>query len=196
MIVYNYFIKIKFKTMSIKIVAISGSLRADSYNTKLLRAFKNLASSDVDIDILNISNLPLFNEDLEANFPQVAWDLKKKIEEADAVIFASPEYNRGITSALKNAVDWASRPWGKNSFEGKVVAVTGASSGAIGTAVSQQDLKKIMLYLDSYVIGQPEFFLGIAQNKFDETGNVIDEKTKEHITGLLEVIISRVKQVK
>ena len=182
--------------MSIKIVAISGSLRADSYNTKLLRAFKNLASSDVDIDILNISNLPLFNEDLEANFPQVAWDLKKKIEEADAVIFASPEYNRGITSALKNAVDWASRPWGKNSFEGKVVAVTGASSGAIGTAVSQQDLKKIMLYLDSYVIGQPEFFLGIAQNKFDETGNVIDEKTKEHITGFLEVIISRVKQVK
>jgi chromate reductase len=179
--------------MSKKIVAISGSLRVESYNTKLLKAFQILSPREVSFEILNISNLPLFNEDIEKNFPQEAWDLKKKIEGADAVIFASPEYNRGITSALKNAVDWASRPWGNNSFAGKVVAVTGASVGPIATAISQQDLKKIMLYLDANVVGQPEFFLGSVQDKFDEKGSLVDEKTKGHIKDLLEVIVSRIK---
>lgn len=173
------------------IIAISGSLRKDSFNTAVLRAFQELAPEGMKIEIVNIGNLPLYNSDDEAAFPAVAQALKDKIEASDGVIIATPEYNRSISGVLKNAIDWASRPWGKNSFAGKKVLTLGVSSGKIGTAVAQSHLKQILTYLDMRVIGQPELYLGPASELFDGEGNLTDAATKEKLTKALGVLAER-----
>ncbi len=135
------------------------------------------------MEIADISVLPFFNEDDEAAFPESAQKLKTQIESADAIIIATPEYNRSIPGVLKNAIDWASRPYGKNSFSGKKVLVVGASVGPVGAAIGQYDLKKMLLHGNAEVFGQPEFFLGVAGSKFNEVGELTDETTKQHIDG-------------
>src|SRR3989344_7522340 len=155
------------------IVAISGSLRKGSYNTMLVKELAELAPEDMTIKVVEIGNLPLYNQDDEATFPAVAQELKDKIEAADGVIIATPEYNRSIPGVLKNAIDWASRPYGKNSFAGKPVLTMGVSVGKIGTAVAQSHLRQVMLYLDTDVIGQPELYL--TNEIFDVEGNIVDE---------------------
>lgn len=171
-----------------KIIAISGSIRKESFNTRLLKSVQTLAPESINIEIFDISNFPLYNQDLETNFPSVAQELKDKIATSDGVIFATPEYNRSVSGVLKNAIDWISRPYGKNSFAGKKALVLGASMGQIGTAVAQSHLKQILLYLDMQVIGQPEFYLSTAQDKFDASGNLTDENTKKHIVKALEAL--------
>ncbi len=173
-----------------KILAISGSLRAQSFNTGLTKALTLLVPEGMTVEHADISTLPLFNSDLETSFPEAAQTLKNQIESADAIVFATPEYNRSIPGVLKNAIDWASRPWGKNSFAGKPVLVMGASVGSIATAVAQQELKKILLYLDAKIVGQPELYIGMAQEKFNEEGELTDQSTKDHIKKALEVLIS------
>ena len=174
------------------IVAISGSLRKDSFNTALLRAMQSLAPSDMQITIADISGLPLYSQDAEASFPPAAQVLKDAIEAADGVIIATPEYNRSISGVLKNAIDWASRPWGKNSFAGKPVLTAGVSVGSIGTAVAQSHLRQILAYLDMHIVGQPELYLGPAQTLFDAEGNLTNESTKELLTKALEALKNRV----
>lgn len=171
-----------------KFIAISGSLRNGSFNTNLLQAAIELAPEGVEIKIMEIGSLPMYNQDLEAAFPQEAQMLKDAIEGADGVIFATPEYNRSIPSVLKNAIDWASRPWGQNSFAKKPILILGASVGPIGTAVAQNHLKTIMNYLDTHVVGQPEFYMGTAQDKFDATGKLTDESSREHLKKALETL--------
>ena len=158
----------------------------------LLTAMTKLAPADMTIEVVEIGNLPLYNSDDEAAFPAVAQSLKDKIEKADGIIIATPEYNRSISGVLKNAIDWASRPYGKNSFSGKPMLVAGVSVGKIGTAVAQSHLRQIMLYLNADVIGQPELYLGHAQEIFDEEGNIVDAQTKELITNALAVLAGRV----
>lgn len=174
-----------------KYIAISGSLRANSFNTSLLKAAQELAPVGVEIEIANISLLPLYNSDLETEFPSAAQELKDIIEKSDGVIISTPEYNRSIPGVLKNAIDWASRPWGKNSFAGKPVLILGASVGAIGAAVAQSHLKQIMVYLDGHVIGQPELYIGNAHDKVSVEGVLTDEATREHIKKALEVLVTR-----
>ena len=174
------------------IVAISGSLRKDSFNTALLRAMQALASSDMKIIIADIGALPLYSQDAEAAFPASAQALKDAIEAADGIIIATPEYNRSISGVLKNAIDWASRPWGKNSFAGKPVITAGVSVGKIGTAVAQSHLRQIMSYLDAQVIGQPELYLGPAQGIFDADGNIADDATKDLLVKALETLKNRI----
>ena len=174
------------------IVAISGSLRKGSYNTMLVKELAELAPEDMTIKVVEIGNLPLYNQDDEATFPAVAQELKDKIEAADGVIIATPEYNRSIPGVLKNAIDWASRPYGKNSFAGKPVLVAGVSVGKIGTAVAQSHLKQIMVYLDTRVVGQPELYLGPATELFDEEGNLTNDSTKELLVKALGVLAARV----
>ncbi len=169
-------------------IALSGSLRKDSYNTHLLHAAQELAGADVEIKIFDISPLPFFNQDMEGAFPVEAQALKDAIESSDGVIFATPEYNRSIPGVLKNAIDWASRPWGKNSFKGKKVLVLGASVGSISTALAQYHLKQIMNYLDARVLGQPEFYLGEAGAKFDAEGKLTDEQTRTHLKAALDAL--------
>lgn len=175
------------KTMK-KFIALSGSLRNGSFNTNLLKAAVELAPEGATIEIFDISTLPFFNQDLEAAFPQGAQALKDAIEGADGVIIATPEYNRSIPAVLKNAIDWASRPWGKNSFAKKPVLILGASVGNIGTAVAQNHLKVIMNYLDTRVVGQPEYYMGTAQDKFDVSGKLTDEASREHLKKALETL--------
>jgi len=176
--------------MNIKIIGIVGSLRAKSYNRGLIDAFKDAAPEGVDMEIVSIDSLPLFNQDLEANFPASAQALKDTVDNADALIISTPEYNRSVPGVLKNAVDWLSRPHGKNSFVGKPVLVVGASPGATGTSMAQYHLKQSLLHLNSRVLGQPEFFVGGAGDKFDENGKLTDEKTKEYISSALETLIA------
>ena len=175
--------------MTKKFIAISGSTRTESFNTKLLKAAQEAAPEGVTLEIVDISNFPLFSQDLEVNFPKVVQELKDKIVASDGVIFATPEYNRSVPGVLKNAIDWVSRPYGNNAFAGKPALILGASIGPIGTAVAQSHLKQILLYLDMKVIGQPEFYLGTAQDKFDESGALTDENTKEHIVKALNKLI-------
>lgn len=174
------------------IIAISGSLRKDSFNTALLRALQPLAPNGMQIEIIEIGNLPLYNSDDEAAFPAAAQALKDKIEAADGIIISTPEYNRSIPGGLNNAIDWASRPWGKNSFNGKPVLTMGVSIGKIGTAVAQSHLRHILLYLNAGVIGQPELYLGPASELFDAEGNLTHDLTKELLMKALGVLASRV----
>ncbi|MDO8593737.1 MAG: NAD(P)H-dependent oxidoreductase [bacterium] len=175
------------------IVAISGSLRKGSYNTMLVKAMTSLAPAGMQIEIAEIGNLPLYNSDDEAAFPAAAQALKDKVEKADGVIIATPEYNRSISGVLKNAIDWLSRPYGKSSFARKPVLVAGVSGGKIGTAVAQSHLRQIMLHLDADVIGQPELYLGPAQEIFDGEGNIVDAHTKELLLSALAMLAERVK---
>lgn len=174
------------------IVAISGSLRKDSFNTTLLRSLSALAPAGMSIQIADISALPFFNQDDEASFPASAQALKDSIEAADGVIIATPEYNRSFPGVLKNAIDWASRPWGKNSFAGKPVLTMGVSVGKISTAVAQNHLKQVLTYLDMQVIGQPELYIGPASEVFDAEGNITDASTKELLAQALETLGNRV----
>src|SRR3989344_9169656 len=128
-----------------KILGIVGSLRKNSFNRSLMNAFLAQKPEAVTMEIADISTLPFYNEDSESSFPESAQTLKTQIENADVVIIATPEYNRSVPGVLKNAIDWASRPYGKNSFSGKQVLVVGASVGPIGTALAQYDLNKMLL---------------------------------------------------
>ncbi len=175
------------------ILAISGSLRKDSFNTALLRALQSLAPADMHIEIADIGDLPLFNQDSEGALPSEAQALKHKVTAADGIIFATPEYNRSIPGVLKNAIDWVSRPYGQNSFSKKTVLIAGVSGGKIGTAVAQSHLRQIMLYLDADVIGQPEIYLGPAQELFDGEGNITDDAIKKLLVEALETFKSRVE---
>ena len=174
------------------IVAISGSLREKSSNTALVHALQSVAPEGMTISIVDIGNLPLFNQDDEAVFPAAAQKLKDAVAAADGLFIATPEYNRSISGVLKNAIDWLSRPYGKNSFVRKPVLVAGVSGGKIGTAVAQSHLRQILLYLDADIIGQPELYLGPAHEIFDAEGNITDDSTKALLTKALGVLASRV----
>lgn len=168
--------------MSYRLLAISGSLRKGSFNTSLIRAVTALAPEGMNVEIADISSIPIYNQDHESAFPAEAAALKEKIMAADGIVVATPEYNRAVPGVLKNVVDWTSRPYGHNAWDGKAVYVMGASGGPIAAALAQYNLKQTMLYLNAHVLGQPEFYCGMAAGKFDESGQLTDEKTKEFIT--------------
>jgi len=157
-----------------KIAIFVGSLRQDSFNKQLAQTLERVAPSGTEFDYVDL-NLPLFNQDIEANYPAEARKVKDAVEAADGVLFVTPEYNRSVPAVLKNAIDWASRPWGTNSFAGKPAGVVGASSSSIGTAVAQSDLHHVLLYLDMKVLGQPEVYVSNAHEVFDDEGNVSPE---------------------
>lgn len=173
------------------ILAISGSLRKESTNTKLLHAFMKLAPSGTNIELADISKLPLYDQDDEAAYPAPAKAFKDKVDAADAIIIATPEYNRSIPGVLKNAIDWASRPYGTNSFKRKPMLVAGVSSGKIGTAVAQSHLRQILLYLDADILGQPELYLGPSKEVFDEKGGIADDALNEKLAQALEALVAR-----
>lgn len=176
-----------------KILAISGSVRKGSHNTALVHALQGLAPAGVTVETFDISSIPLYNGDHEANFPAEAQKFKDAIIAADGILIATPEYNRSVPGVLKNAIDWASRPYGQNAFAGKPVLTAGVSVGKIGTAVAQSHLKQIMSYLDVQLVGQPELYLGPASELFDVEGTLTHESTKELLTKALTVLAARVK---
>lgn len=167
--------------MSTNVIAFSGSLRAASFTTKLVRAFRSRAPSGTTVNIVEIGNLPLFNEDLEKNLPQPVVDLHKSIERANAVLLATPEYNRSYSAVLKNALDWGSRPEGQNKWKNKPTAVVGCTPYSLGAFGAQNHLRQVLTYLDMPTLQQPEFYLGTVAEKFNEAGELIDAKTRTKI---------------
>lgn len=155
-----------------KIVVIVGSLRKDSFNRKLAEAVVKLAPSEFTFKQLPIGDLPLYNQDDDGNQSPAVQNLKNEIREAQGIIFVTPEHNRTIPSALKNAIDHASRPYGQNAWGGKPAGIFGASVGATGSAMAQQHLRNILACVDVPVLGQPEAFIHVKEGLFDESGNI------------------------
>jgi chromate reductase len=163
-----------------------GSLSEKSINRVLSRALIRLAPDDLEFNEIPIGDLPLYNRDLDGNFPPQATALKEAIAQSDAVLFISPEYNRSIPGALKNAIDWASRPWGQNSFDHIPAAVIGASPGAIGTALGQQSLRAVLSFCNARQMTAPEAYIQYSADKFDEDGEVHDEATAGFLRDFME----------
>ena len=172
------------------LAVIVGSLRKDSMNLKLGKALAKQGRDAFNATFLNIGDLPLYNQDLEANFPDVVTRFKNDIAKADAVLFVTPEYNRGVPGPLKNAIDWASRPSGKNSFAGKPAALCGATPGAIGTACAQSSLRHTLVILDMALMGQPELYLQFSEGLIDSEGNVSNERTQQFLQKFVDRFIA------
>ncbi len=164
-----------------KAAIIVGSLRKESYNLKLAKAIAKLGKERFDATFVQIGDLPLFSQDLEANVPAPVTRVKGEIEKADAVLLVTPEYNRGIPGVLKNAIDWMSRPYGKNSLAGKPTAICGASPGSIGSACAQHNFKSVLSYLDVLLMGQPEVYVQFKEGLIDADGNIGNEDTKKFL---------------
>lgn len=170
----------------IRILGFAGSLRKNSYNKALLHLAVQLVPKNVALETFDLEGIPPFNQDLENQLPRKVKEFKAKIRAADAILIVTPEYNYSIPGVLKNAIDWASRPYSDNAFKEKPVAIMGASIGMLGTARAQYHLREVFVFLDMYPINSPEVFVSYAQEKFDGNGRLKDEKTKQQITRLLE----------
>jgi chromate reductase len=176
-----------------KVLGISGSLRAGSYNTMALKAAQKLAPAGMTIEIASIADIPLYNDDVRAQGdPEPVSRLKAAIRAADAVLIVTPEYNFSIPGVLKNALDWMSRP-PEPPFGGKCVAIMGASPGPVGTARVQYDLRKVLVFLDAFCVNKPEVFIANCASKFDAQGNLTDEAGAKFIGDLL-VSLQKLKQ--
>ena len=157
------------------IAVLAGSLRKDSFNKQLARALEEIVGDRADFRHIRIDDLPLYNQDFDGDYPAVCKRLKDEIKGCDAVLFVTPEYNRSIPGVLKNAIDIASRPWGTNSFAGKPGAVIGTSMGAMSTALAQQHLRNVCVFLDVPMLQQPEAFVRYREGLITADGSVTDE---------------------
>ncbi|WP_322030875.1 NAD(P)H-dependent oxidoreductase [Paraburkholderia sp. J76] len=180
--------------MAYKIAVVVGSLRKDSFNRQLAHAVTSLAPADFTFEHLDIGVLPLYSQDYDADYPEVARRFKQQIEAADGLLFVTPEYNRSIPGVLKNALDWGSRPWGTNSWRGKPGAVLGTSVGATGTALSQQHLRNVLAYLDVALLGQPEMFIKHDTSRINEKGEIVSEDTRKFLQGFVDTYVTWVKR--
>ena len=176
-----------------KIAVLVGSLRKDSFNRKLATAVARLAPEGFVFEQLEIGDLPLYNQDDDSQPDATVTRLKTAIAEARGLLFVTPEYNRSIPGVLKNAIDHASRPYGKNAWAGKPAGVLGASVGAIGTAMAQQHLRNVLAYLDVPTLGQPEAFIHAKEGLFDDAGN-IGSASKDFLQGWMDAYVAWVKR--
>lgn len=179
----------------IRILGIAGSLRRGSYNRAALRAAVKLVPEGATLGIFELDGIPVFNEDEDKNPPQRVVDFKKEIRAADAILFVTPEYNYSVPGVLKNAIDWASRPYGDSAWTGKPAAIMGASTGLFGTARAQYHLRQMFVFLNMFAVNQPEVMIGKAADKFDSQGNLTDEATAKFIRQLLENLVAWTKRL-
>lgn len=172
--------------MTYKIGVLVGSLASTSINRQLATALTNLAPDELEFVDLDYSQLALYSHDADADYPAEAIAFKESIAAVDAILIVTPEYNRSIPGALKNAIDWASRPWGHNVFAGKPSAMIGASIGAIGTAIAQGHLRTVLSFLNSPVMAQPEGYITIGEGFFGAGGEIADDSTAGFLTSYME----------
>jgi chromate reductase len=170
----------------IRVLGFSGSMRRGSYNTSLLRAAQELAPSNMIVELYDLSTIPMYNEDLRiSGYPPTVSQLREDIRTTDAILIASPEYNRSVPALLKNAIDWASRR-PDQPFKDKPIAIMGVSNGVLGAAFANYHLRQIFVYLDARIINGPEVMIGNAKQKFDGTGRLIDEPTRAFVASHLQ----------
>lgn len=179
----------------IKILGVIGSLRKDSYNHFALRAAQELVPEGAVLDLVELHGIPVFNQDDEMTPPASVLAFKKQILAADAILFATPEYNYSVPGGLKNAIDWASRPYGDSVWQGKPAAIMGASVGSLGTARAQYHLRQILVSLNMPVVNQPEVMIGNAAKAFSHDGKLTDDKTKQVIQQLLIALVTLAKSI-
>lgn len=173
---------------TVRVLGFSGSLRAGSFNTSALRAAKQLAPDGLTVDTFDLAPIPLYNEDVYAKgFPPPVTDFRDRIKAADALLICSPEYNYSTSGVLKNAIDWASRP-PDQPFDGKPIALLSASPSFTGGARAQYHLRQIFVYLNPHILNRPEVMISTANTKFDEKGNLTDDRVREQIRGLLAAL--------
>jgi chromate reductase len=176
-----------------QIAVVIGSLRRDSYNRHLATAIQRLAPDGFSFRELRIGDLPLYNQDDDANQAEPVQRLKREITAADGLIFVTPEYNRSVPGVLKNAIDNASRPYGQSAWKGKPAGIIGASVGAHGTSMAQQHLRNILAYLDVPTLSQPEAFIQVKDGFFDAAGDIADADTKRYLQGWMDAYTRWIK---
>jgi chromate reductase len=170
----------------IRVLGFAGSLRKNSFNRLLVEAAAKLLPDSAQLEVFDLDGIPLYNQDTEVlGIPEAVKRFKEKVEGADAILIATPEYNHSYPGVLKNAIDWASRPYGQNSFDNKPVAVISASPGMFGGVAAQDQLKQVLLALNMHLITQPAVIVTSAHDKIDSDGNVTDPATREFLRKLL-----------
>ena len=179
-----------------RILGFGGSPRNGSYNRMALRAAAKLVPENAELEIFELDGIPPFNQDQEQSPPEAVKRFKQKIRAADAILISTPEYNYSIAGFLKNAIDWASRPYGDNAFDDKPVAIMGASIGTMGTARAQYHLRQTFVFLNMHALNDPEVMIASAHEKFDEEGNLNDEYTKQKIKELIEALVEWAQRLK
>jgi chromate reductase len=184
----------RMKKGAITILGFAGSLRKGSYNKALLAAALELVPDGVTLEVFDLDGIPPFNQDQENTPPEKVKEFKTKIRASDAILIATPEYNYSIPGVLKNAIDWATRPYGDNPFEGKPVALMGASIGMLGTARAQYHLRQTFVFLNIHPLNKPEVMVPFVADKVDKTGKLTDPKTREKIRELLDALIPWAKK--
>ncbi|MGO4784704.1 NADPH-dependent FMN reductase [Cryobacterium sp. W22_MBD10_FK3] len=178
-----------------KIGYLIGSLASTSINRTLSSALIKLAPAELEFTEIPIGNLPLYSSDYDADFPPAGRELKTAIEASDGILFVSPEYNRSIPGALKNAIDWGSRPWGANSFARKPTGIIGASPGGIGTAVMQSSMRSVLSFLDAPQLNSPEAYIQFSAEVFSPDGEVTNEGTRTFLRHYMEEYSAFVQRV-
>jgi chromate reductase len=173
----------------LNILGFAGSLRSGSYNRALLRIASSLLPQNTALEIFDLEGIPPFNQDLENAMSEKVRQFKTKIKSADAVLIVTPENNYSVPGILKNAIDWASRPPGDNSWAGKPVALMSASTGMLGGARAQYHLRQSLVILDMHPVNKPEIFVAFAAQKCDENGRLTDEITRGKVKELLQALV-------
>jgi chromate reductase len=175
--------------MAKDIVVIVGSLRKESFNRKMAHALRDLASAALNLDIVEIGQLPLYNQDLDAD-PPASWkEFRARIKKADGVLFITPEYNRSVPAPLKNAIDVGSRPYGQNAWDKKPCAVVSVSPGAIGAFGANHHLRQCFVFLNMPTMQQPEAYIGGADKLFDANGKIANDGTRGFLAKFLEAYV-------
>lgn len=181
---------------SINILGIAGSLRKGSYNRSALRAAVQLIPPGSTLETCDLDGIPPYNQDHEKEFPPRAREFKAAVSAADAILIVTPEYNYSVPGVLKNAIDWASRPYGDSAWNAKPVAIMGVTPGMLGTARAQYHLRQIFVFLNMFPLNQPEVMIATAAQKFDEQGNLIDSESLERIKELLKSLVDWTRRLK
>ncbi len=181
---------------SMVILGIAGSLREASFNRAALRAAQELVPDGARLDTFDLNGIPVFNQDDESQPPAKVTDLKEQVRAAGAILIVTPEYNYSIPGMLKNAIDWASRPYGDSAWTGKPVAIMGASVGALGTARAQYHLRQCFVFLDMYPVNQPEVMISNAHKAFDKDGKLTNETSRKLIAELLEALVNWTRRLR
>ena len=176
------------------ILGIAGSLRRGSYHRLAVKAAAQLLPAGVQLDTFEIEGIPGFNQDQEKDAPPKVVELKRRVRAADAVLIVTPEYNYSVPGVLKNAIDWASRPYGDSAWNGKPVAIMGASAGKLGTGRAQYHLRQMFVFLNMPVVLQPEVMIASAPEQFDAEGNLKGEDSKALVRKLLEALVLLARQ--
>ncbi len=180
----------------LKVLGIAGSLRKDSINKSLLKASQQLAPENMEIEIYNLSDIPLYNEDIRIQEePKSVKDIKERIKLSDGLLIATPEYNYSIPGVLKNAIDWISRPPAASPLNNKPLAIMGATGGISGTVRAQLHLRQVAIFTNMITMNRPEILVQKANEKFDKEGNLTDESTREHVKKFLIAFADWIKRV-